>query len=623
MKNFLIQALPFVFLVPFAGFILSLFFSRTNEKGISRTAIFTASLQLILAVAITAAWFMNGTEDISVAEIVLYQMHGYEFLIDLYLDALTVTYMLVGAIISLLVIVYSSFYMHQEWGYRRFFSTVLFFIMGYNATIIAGNFETLFIGWETLGISSFLLIAYYRDRYLPVKNAVKVFSIYRLGDIGIILAMWLSHQLWHENITFIKLHNTELVHEHLISHSFLGSAIALCILFSAVLKSAQFPVSSWLARAMEGPTPSSAIFYGSLAVHFGVFLLLRTFPFWEEQTGVRVLIVVGGLLTFIIAGLTGRVQSSIKAQVAYASIAQIGLMFIEVGLGLQTIALIHFAANAFLRTYQLLISPSIVAYLIKDQFYNYQPVVEKPVTSKWVNTIYMLGLNEWNFDSYMYKYLWNPLKSLGNGLNLISEKNVYRLFLPMYILGIYLAFNQDIMPFELKQYLPSFFAMIGLFMVLKSFTERKSAGVAYSLIILNHLWIALAISFNDRINFEHLFFYLSGVVVFGLVGYLTLHRLKKFEGRISLEEFQGHSFEHPKLTIVFFIACLGLAGFPISPTFIGEDLIFSHIQRTQLFLTLFVSLSFIIDGIALIRIYARLFLGPHIKTYHETAHRSS
>jgi NADH:ubiquinone oxidoreductase subunit 5 (subunit L)/multisubunit Na+/H+ antiporter MnhA subunit len=140
---------------------------------------------------------------------------------------------------------------------------------------MSGNFETLFLGWELLGISSFLLISFYRTRYLPVKNAIKVFSIYRIGDVGIVLAVWLSHHLWHENITFNKLLNDSLVHEHLQNHSSVGVLISLMILVSAAAKSAQFPFSSWLPRAMEGPTPSSAIFYGSLSVHIGVFLLLR------------------------------------------------------------------------------------------------------------------------------------------------------------------------------------------------------------------------------------------------------------------------------------------------------------------------------------------------------------
>jgi NADH:ubiquinone oxidoreductase subunit 5 (subunit L)/multisubunit Na+/H+ antiporter MnhA subunit len=116
---------------------------------------------------------------------------------------------------------------------------------------------------------------------------------------------------------------------------------------------------------MEGPTPSSAIFYGSLSIHFGVFLLLRTMPFWEQQPVARFMIGGVGVITAILGYLIAKAQPSIKTQIAYASVSQIGIMFVEVALGLQTLALIHFVGNAFLRTYQLLVSPSVVSYMIR------------------------------------------------------------------------------------------------------------------------------------------------------------------------------------------------------------------------------------------------------------------
>ena len=187
-----------------------------------------------------------------------------------------------GSFLGLLVTIFSRFYMHREDGFKRFFNTVLLFFLGYNIVIFAGNFETLFIGWEFLGICSFLLIAFYRDRYLPVKNGLKVISLYRLGDICLILAMWMSHHLWHENITFLKLNDALLVAAHLREHEWYAVFIALMIVLGAAAKAAQFPFSSWLPRAMEGPTTSSAIFYGSLSVHLGVFLLIRTYAYWES-----------------------------------------------------------------------------------------------------------------------------------------------------------------------------------------------------------------------------------------------------------------------------------------------------------------------------------------------------
>ena len=109
----------------------------------------------------------------------------------------------------------------------------------------------------------------------------------------------------------------------------------------------------------------------------------------------------------------------------------------------------------------------------------------------------------------------------------------------------------------------------------------------------------------------------------GLVGFMTIQKLKKKENHVDLNTFNGHSYEHPKYAFVFLLACLGLTGFPITPTFIGEDIIFSHIHENQIALAFFTASSLIIDGIAAIRIYARLFLGPHVKTNHESAFKSS
>jgi formate hydrogenlyase subunit 3/multisubunit Na+/H+ antiporter MnhD subunit len=100
-------------------------------------------------------------------------------------------------------------------------------------------------------------------------------------------------------------------------------------------------------------------------------------------------------------------------------------------------------------------------------------------------------------------------------------------------------------------------------------------------------------------------------------------RLRYLEGNIGLNQFHGYSYEHPKIALLFLIACLGASGFPITPTFIGEDLIFTHIHEDQPMLAIFVSLSFIIDGLAIIRIYARIFLGPHVKSIYEMGYRSS
>jgi NADH:ubiquinone oxidoreductase subunit 5 (subunit L)/multisubunit Na+/H+ antiporter MnhA subunit len=613
-------------LLPLSGFITSLFIPNKSERLISSVALFTIGVHLLGALAFIAMYALSGFPTLNLKDAALFRSAGYEYYLDFVFDKITAVYLLVGSFLSFLVVKYSRYYLHREEGFKRFFSTVLFFFFGYNITIFSGNFETLFVGWEILGLSSFLLIAFYRRRYLPVKNALKVFSVYRMGDVGILLAMWMSHHLWHENITFAKISNYGLVHDQLQAHSAVGIFISLMILLAAAVKSAQLPFSSWLPRAMEGPTPSTAIFYGSLSVHMGVFLLLRTFPFWEHQFSVRILICLLGLTTSLITTGIARVQSSVKSQIAYASISQIGIIFIEVAAGFENLALLHFAGNAILRTYQLLVSPSVVSYLIREQFYaraTGRSFSDKLIPKKIATAFYMMCLKEWNLDSLMYKLLWNPLKFLGQKLNFITVDRIILFFIPLYLLGLLLTYNPSYVPKLIHPYLPVILSFTGLVMVFKAFSERKNVKLSWLLVIMNHLWVALAISFNEDFPFNQIHIYLSGILVAGITGYLCLRKLRKTEKHVGLSQFHGYQQKHPIIAAAFFLSCLGMAGFPITPTFIGEDLIFTHIHENQVILAFLVSTGFVLNGLTVIRIYARVFLGPHVKSQYELTYRSS
>lgn len=615
-------------LIPLLAFGIVLLINSKNERAISQTTIWAIFVTFLAISIFDVHWLVAGLEVYNVKELVLYASKDYVFLIDFYFDTFSAVYLWVGAFISFLIVRYSSYYMHLEKGYKRFFAIILIFYFSYNFTVLAGNFETLFLGWEFLGISSFLLIAFYRERYLPVRNAVKVFSIYRLGDIGVLLAIWASHHLWHENITFAKLNNYELVHHYLSEHNGIGIFVAVCLLVAATAKSAQFPFSSWIPRAMEGPTPSSAIFYGSLSIHLGLFLLLRTMPFWQQQITARILIGIVGVMTAIVGYFTARVQSTIKTQIAYASVAQIGLMFVEITLGFEKIALLHFAGNAFLRTYQLLVSPSVVAYLIREQFYHFKPYSHAVEKFWWGKKFYygwyLLSLREFYLDTLMSKFIFKPFKILGNKLNFITYQNVLFYFVPLYLIGWGLYIAEDYLPAWLHQVLPVLFGTIALLMTMKGFSERQRPRLAWAMVVLNHFWIALAVSHNEHFSFWELVWYLSGVVVAGSVGLACLIWLRRRELPLfTLHRYYGHSYEYPRLAGIFLLSCLGLMGFPITTTFIGEDLIFSHVHQEQFLLAALLSFCFVIEGISLIRIYARLFLGNHAKSYHEIPLQSS
>jgi NADH-quinone oxidoreductase subunit L len=610
-------------ILPLLGFLVSTLIPSKREGWISGITYFVVGVNLVVGISFVLFWIYIGHPTLNIKDVSVYSNLHYNFFLDFYFDKVSAVYFLIGAFLTFLVTIYSRYYMHRDVAYKRFFNNILFFYVGYNITVLSGNFETLFIGWEILGVSSFLMIAFYRERYLPVKNAIKVFTIYRFGDIGILLAMWMMHHLWHDNITFLKLTNKQLVHEHLASHSMVGVLISLMILTAAAAKSAQLPFTAWLPRAMEGPTPSSAIFYGSLSVHVGALLLFRTFSFWENQISIKVLIILIGLSTTIIASLIARVQSSIKGQVAYASAAQIGIIFIEIALGFQQLALIHFAGNAFLRTYQLLISPSVVAYMIREQFYTFQPKhseKQKKWNRKFKNTVYLLSLKEWYLDRVIFLIFVGPLKKMRSWLSFLTIQNLLYFFIPAYLIGFYFAYVNQPISEIVRSYLSAIMAFVALLMVSKAYNERSSSRLTWLLIVMAHFFIDLAINFNEHFNGAETLLYLSGVIVSGSLGFYCLQKVRMYEhNRVGLNEFHGLVYKYPKLAFLFLVSCLGLAGFPITPTFLGEDVILTHVHQNQVFLAFFIAFTFIINGISLIRIYARIFLGPHVKTYqHKT-----
>ncbi|HTF29857.1 MAG TPA: proton-conducting transporter membrane subunit [Flavitalea sp.] len=620
------QLLQYFILIPLAGLTISFLLPRKKEKIISMVAIATVAVNLIGISSFIVGWLLNHYPILDIKHLVVFQTTNLEIFIDFYFDKTTAVFAFIGAVLTLLVLIFSRYYLHREAGFKRFFNNMMVFYTGYNIIIFSGNFETLFVGWELLGISSFLLIGFYRDRFLPVKNGLKVISVYRLSDICLLVAMWLSHHLWHENITFLKLADFDLVQEQLTKYSGTATIISVMILIAAAIKSAQLPFSSWLPRAMEGPTSSSAIFYGSLSVHIGVFILLRTYSFWQHLPGITIAVIIVGLATSIIGTSIASVQSSVKTQIAYSSIVQIGIIFIEVALGFHILALIHFSANAFLRTYQLLVSPSVLSYLVHDQFYNFDPAKKPAVSTRFTrlrNSLYILSVKEWDLDHYLYRYAWTPFKSIGKSMGFISGRTLIATISVLLLSGIYCYWFIETIPSALFQWLPLIYAIIGLLLVLKSFAWRGDARRPWLLVFSGQLFVLLSVLLNEPVPVNEIVIYLGGGLVSLMVGFACLNKISAIDNDIHLNKYHGYSYEQPVISFLFLLSCLGLIGFPITPTFIGVDLMFSHIPENQVAVMVSTCLSYIFIEIAVLRIYTRIFLGQHKKPYHAIAFRSS
>lgn len=614
------------FLLPLLGFLLSLAFKNHQEKQISGVAIATSGLHMIFTISFFIYWLTQGSPTINSHLLTIYKSEEFNFGFDLFYDKVSAVYSIVTSIIFFIVSIFSKTYMHRESGFKRFFNHYLLFYTGINLLIISGNFESLFLGWEIVGITSFLLIAFYRERYLPVRNAMKVLSFYRLGDVALVGAIWFCHHLFETNITFFELGDTPLLYDATHHHPIQGIIISLLFIQAAAVKSAQLPYSSWLPRAMEGPTVSSAVFYGSLSVNIGVFLLLRTYPIWANVDAAKFIIIFVGLITATISSFIGKVQPTAKTQIAYSSISQIGIIFIEIGLGWHTLALVHFAANAFLRTYQLLVSPSIMSYLIHEQFFKYDPN-KKQVFSflppKLYNTLYMLSVKEFNLDFIWYQYIWLKFKKFGKSFHFLRSKIAEVTFFILMLIGVlfYLIFPiEGIQKYEFVSWI---YSAIALILILIAWTERVSSVRSWVYIAISQVFFMLSIVQQHSFELMHILFYLSGTLGSFIVGIWCLKRVKSENNHISLNEFHGHIYEHPKIALLFLLCALTMIGFPISPTFLGLDIMFSDIELEHRFLLITSSLTFIFLELSVLRIYARIFLGMHLKTYHEVAFRNS
>lgn len=337
--------------------ILSQRHQRAPEGTVVAISQLALWLSFISQVAATIAYFVRNAQPVDLTLGSFYRAGDYGFELRFLLDQTSLPICLVASLLVLATSRFSAHYLHRERGFNRFFALMLVFSCGIQLTVLAGSYDMLFAGWELVGLTSVLLVGFFQKRAGPVRASMRVLVTYRLCDIGLLVAPILLHLSIHSSAFVDVQRATRVASEH---HAIPATATALFLLVAAMGKSAQFPVGGWLPRAMEGPTASSAVFYGGLSVHAGVYLLIRSAPLFDQAPLAKLLLIVIGLLTAIMAVLSGQVSGDAKSGLAYATIAQVGLMFVECGLGLSRLATAHLIAHAVLRYYQFLRIPSVL-----------------------------------------------------------------------------------------------------------------------------------------------------------------------------------------------------------------------------------------------------------------------
>lgn len=354
-----------------------------SERFISRCVEASVVTGLIASLLTLAAMLISGEKRLTIDMGSWVALgHDYHFAIKIEFDRLSVPFAILSFVLCGTIGAFAKIYMHREVGFGRFFILYSIFVLGMIVTSLAGTMETLFIGWELVGLSSATLVAFYHERPGPVTNGLKVWVVYRIGDAALLLASVVLHHVTKTgdfdqifgSVAWPEVHLEPLkgaAGEATVMGQGNAMLIGLLLLIAAAGKSAMVPFSGWLPRAMEGPTPSSAVFYGALSVHLGAFLLLRVSPLLDYCPPVAAAVVVCGLASAGFASFAGQAQTDIKSSLSFASMTQVGIIFAEIGLGslvpweglrhaIRYIALIHIMGHGCLRTLQFLRAPSLL-----------------------------------------------------------------------------------------------------------------------------------------------------------------------------------------------------------------------------------------------------------------------
>lgn len=352
--NPLLALVPVLPLLAAAGIALHILSGRARgdaaEPLTARLASGAMGLSLLLLLAIDAIALIQGIPGhVHLAD--WFASGDLRVPLSFSLDLLSLPIATLGALLLFLTQRFAVNYLHREAGFHRFFLGLSLLSAGMLLILLAGNAVLAFVGWELAGLSSWMLIGYAQDREVPTGNALRAFVTNRVGDAGFILGIALAW-VWLGSVEW------PMLNQHGRLETLPAALLALGFVIAALAKSAQVPFSPWIARALEGPTPSSAIFYGSLMVHAGVYLLLRLSPLLDQVPGVMAVIALLGLATAVYGWLSGYVQNDVKSSLMFATTTQVGLMFLCIGLGWETLAAWHLALHASWRAWQFLASPS-------------------------------------------------------------------------------------------------------------------------------------------------------------------------------------------------------------------------------------------------------------------------
>jgi len=352
-------------LFPLIGFLINGLFGKKikNEAIIGGIGTLMIFLSFIVSCGILMQLVGLPPEQRVFEKVVFPWIHVGNFNVDMafLVDPLSAVMIMVVTGVGSLIHLYSIGYMHGEEGFYRFFAYLNLFCMSMLLLVLGANMLVMFIGWEGVGLCSYLLIGYYFEKKSAGDAAKKAFVMNRVGDFGFLIGLftlfwWFgsNHNIWTINFVEIK------AASHLLPYGGVVTVATLCFFLGATGKSAQIPLYTWLPDAMEGPTPVSALIHAATMVTAGVYMIGRmSFVFIKAPETMLVIAVVGAA-TAIFAATIGTAQNDIKRVLAYSTVSQLGFMFLAMGVGAFGAGIFHLMTHAFFKACLFLGSGSVI-----------------------------------------------------------------------------------------------------------------------------------------------------------------------------------------------------------------------------------------------------------------------
>ncbi len=350
-------------LSPFVGFLFNIFFGNKISKGIAGVV---GTLTVVFSFLLTLCFFSQLLQTGKAIEISLFDWISIGKLnIDfgIVLDQLSLLWLLFVTGIGSLIHLYSISYMHDDENMSKFFAYLNLFVFFMITLVIGNNLLVMFIGWEGVGLCSYLLIGFWYKNQAYNDAAKKAFIMNRIGDLGFLIGIFiLASQFTTLNYSEIQ----SAIAAGQVNTTALGIA-ALCLFIGATGKSAQLPLYTWLPDAMAGPTPVSALIHAATMVTAGIFMITRMNFLFDIAPEIQNIIAIVGAITALVAASIGLLQNDIKKVLAYSTVSQLGLMFLALGMGAYTVAVFHVITHAFFKACLFLGSGSVIHALHGEQ----------------------------------------------------------------------------------------------------------------------------------------------------------------------------------------------------------------------------------------------------------------